>query len=222
VVLLGALLGVLAVVGLWLALPPLLFKPVLKTTIESATGLECDFGSGRPLPGRDFRTDRFRLGPSDSPVLEVEGPVLRFDPGYNLAKVFLGRKRVLLDHPEWPRVEMRQVYLDYRPGSLHLQLDCTDLNPLLEKHGRIRFERGRATLEAPLELRRYGQLDCAVSVSLRDIKVRSLDGRFEAEAAEARATVRITGTLEEPKLDLGELEPWLGRGFVEGFGKSGP
>jgi hypothetical protein len=212
---------VLVGIGLWYLVPALLFKPVLERAVQSATGLECDFGTGRPLPGRVFQTDRFRLGPAKAPVLEVEEPALGFDRGGVLTKAFVGQKKVVLNRPDWPRLVLKDVYLSYNPGALHLQLDCADLNPLLERHGKVRCEHGRLVLDAPLDLARR-DFDCNVSVSLRNIKVRSLDGRFEVQAEEARATVKVTGTVDDPRIDLDQLEPWLGAEFVKAFRKPAP
>jgi len=215
-VVLGILLAVLAGIGVWHLVPVMLFRSVLEKAVKKATGLHCDLGDGRPMPGRDFQTDRFCLGPPDSPVLEVDEPVLGFDSRGVLTRVFLGRKRVVLNHPDWPRLELKDLYLAYIAGELHLSLQCTDLNPLLKKYGKVRFERGSLIVNAPLDLSRP-ELDCSVSIRLSNIEVRSLDGKFEFEAEEVAATVKVTGTLKNPRFDLGGLEPYLGEKFVESF-----
>jgi hypothetical protein len=101
------------------------------------------------------------------------------------------------------------------------QTKCSRLNPFLAKAGGVKFERGE------LDFHCYprivgGRLDFPAHVRLRDFAIRSLDGKFEFSAREARAVVRITGSPEKPRLDLGELRPYLGADFVKSFGELAP
>ncbi len=109
---------------------------------------------------------------------------------------------------------------DEKTGRLVLTFmavsECAGFNAALERKAGVKFEKGKLEIYSRPELE--GEtLDFPVLVRLIDFKVRSTDGRFEVEAAEARAAARITGTRKHPRIDLGELEPYLGKGFVEGF-----
>jgi hypothetical protein len=109
---------------------------------------------------------------------------------------------------------------DERTGKLRLTFlavsECAGFNAALEKKAGVRFEQGKLEIYSLPEL--DGKtLNFPILLRLIDFKVRSTDGRFEVEAAEARAAVRITGTRKQPRIDLGELEPYLGKGFVTGF-----
>jgi len=94
--------------------------------------------------------------------------------------------------------------------------DCSGLNAALEKRAGVRFHRGRFEIYSRPDTG-AGKLNFPVLVRLLDFKVRGTDGKFEVEAVEARATVRVTGTRGNPVIDLGELEPWLSNDFVRGF-----
>ncbi len=217
----------------WLVIPPVgvfLAAGALERAASAGTGLPCRVGSVRRA-GKGLAVEALELGVAGTaPYFRVSAAEVEFFDRRRLGAVRLDGADLDVLLPGQPMVQLKGVRLSAErlellakpenAAEVTAQGNCRDLNPLLKENGGVRFERGTFVLKSRPDL--SGEvLDVPVTVTLRDIKVRSLDGRFEVEAAEAEATVRITGTLEDPRLDLGELEPWLGEGFARGSGKTG-
>ena len=130
-----------------------------------------------------------------------------------------------------PPVTVRECALNldslHNPDTLTVQVmaeaDCTALNALTSKQGKVKFERGTLEIFFRTEVpKKERVLNLSVPITLKNFLVRSLDGKFEVSGGRVTVTVNVSGTLKEPKLDLGGLEPYLGREFVESFRESAP
>ena len=199
---------------------------LLEGALERATGMSCSVGSAAffGADARDVelaspsgvrvRLDRLRLW-SSKKNLNLSG-IKVFVPGNPGVEADLKSFRVGLLYMA-PLLSSGQGKFPVLAGG-----QMEELTPLLREYGKVRAESGEFEVEGYAEVGPGGKLAIDLRVCFRDLLVRSLDGSFEFGAGEATATVRVTGTLKEPKLDLGELEPILGRKFVKSFEKLQP
>jgi hypothetical protein len=202
-----------------------LLRSAVEESVARATGGQCSVGRATVRGNRIFFS-KLSVGLPSGRSLCCEAAVVPVD-GWPMKEDRPGRidaLKVTLRLAGLPAVTLDKVNLvrEAGPGGkghrleLLAQTDCADLNPLLRERGRVEFLAG--TFDLRCRPKTAGDaLDCAVSVRLRDFKVRGLDGRFEVEGREAQAGVKLTGTVDEPRLDLGELEPYLGEDFVKSF-----
>lgn len=202
----------------------------LEEVITEKTGLPCSVGN----VSVHHRTVRdLVVGEPQSPFLEID--VLHLHGrDFRNPSGFTASGAIKINVPELPPLEFRKVEVsasnfgapgDESPaerGQVIAKGNLTDLNPLLAEHGKVRAERGRFVIVATVKLDKEAELDCSIDVTFLDFLVRSLDGKFEFEAKEVTASIKVTGPPKSPRFDLGELEPYLGEKFVESFGKYKP
>ena len=191
----------------------------LKNALERATGMQCSVGSV------SF------LGDKACDIALSSGDGLHIHIGE--ARVRGRRKNLMisgirLDLPEGVPADSKGLritllYTDsllsdgYGDFAVLAGGRLTELNPALKRYGQVVADKGEFFAKGNMEIRSEGGLSGDLQVEFTDFVTRSLDGRFEFEAEEVTATIKIAGTLKAPKLDLGELEPYLGKKFVESF-----
>jgi hypothetical protein len=202
-----------------------LLRSAVERAVAGLTGGSCSVSRARVREGRVFFADLEVRHPAgarlscSAAVVPLGGWPL--DPGATGRFDALDLRLELADLPPIA-VDKLNVLRERDAASgravttVMIASKCAGLNAALAERAGVRFEAGRLELYSRPELE-TGGLDFPVLVRLLDFKVRGTDGRFEVDAREARATVRVTGTRRAPRVDLGELEPYLGGGFVEGF-----
>jgi hypothetical protein len=209
----GALVGVLL-------LGPLSPSRRLAARISRETGMPCSIGSIRPAAG-GFEISGLALGAEPGPCLEIDRLLATGDLSRReLQTLSVTGGRVKLVLPGLPAVRLTNV--DVSAGNLGalsgagdgqaalaVSGDCLDLNPLLRERGKVRFLRGRFTLSCAMDRPGDGPLNVPIRVLLTDFHVQSLRRRYEGEAGSYQASVLLTGSAHDPRIDAQELAPIL-------------
>ncbi len=202
----------------------------LEEAITEKTGMSCSVGN---VFVHHRVVNNLVVGEPKSPFLEADVLYLR-GRDFRNPSGFNSTGAIKINVPDLPPLEFRNVEVSAsnfgvrryenpaERGLVIVKGDLTDLNPLLVEYGKVRAGRGRFEILATVGFDKEAGLDCSVDVTFMDFLVRSLDGKFEFEAEEVTATIKVTGTPKNPRFDLGELEPYLGKKFVESFERYKP
>ncbi len=202
-----------------------LLRSAVEEAIARASGGSCSIGRALIKEDRIY-FGRLELRHPSGLKIECEDAVVPLS-GWPLDPKGLGRidaLNVTVALEDIPPVRIDKVNVlreqDKKSGqvvsTVMIASECAGLNAALEKRAKVRFAAGKFEIYSRPDLDAK-QLNFPVLVRLLEFKVRGTAGKFEVEAAEVRATARVTGTRENPRVDLGELEPYLSGDFVEGF-----
>jgi hypothetical protein len=199
----------------------------MRLAVSTVTGQPCRVGSFSS--GERIAHD-VEIGPAGQPLVRLDS--VRLVPAEARRPEDLHIDGLYLDLPGWPAAAMPGLRL--RLGelgplagsglgemSMTAQGELVELNSLLVPRARVRAERGRFELAGRPRLGPGKSISGEVRITFRNFLLRGIDGNFEAQASSATARIRLGGTLDAPQLDIGELEPYLGRDFVRSFGAIG-
>jgi hypothetical protein len=227
-VVVAAALAAAGALAVWLFLGPLSPSRRLAAAISRATGMPCTVGSVRPAD-EGFEIRELALGAEPGPRLEIDRLLATGSlAGRELRTLSVSDGRARLALPGLPAVRLTNV--DVSAGNLGalageadgqaalaVSGDCMDLNPILKERGKLRFLRGRFTLSCTMGRPGSAPLDVPIKVVLTDFHVQSLKRRYEGEVGSYTASVLLTGSLRDPKIDARELAP-----ILDGFDLSTP